>query len=254
MKIIINADDYGRDHVVNTAIVEAFRRGYITNTTIMCNMPHFNEAVELAKQHGFSDKVGLHLNFFDGIPLSEAIQNEPLFFRNGKMTSYNIFHNSSYLRRFILPTHTQSALREEAAAQISKYLEAGFTEMHLDSHGHSHTIISVLGTIAPLIRDSHFKTIRKSLNLYRNRSFLVKAYKALCNWLIGKQCKTTTYFTSASEFIEVMESGFVNKDATCEIMVHPNFDGNKLVNAGSTDFEILFRYLDEKNLISFVDI
>lgn len=41
------------NHSVNMAIVEAFHKGYITNTTIMVNMPGFDEAVQLSKDYVF---------------------------------------------------------------------------------------------------------------------------------------------------------------------------------------------------------
>ena len=53
MKIIINADDFGLSHDVNLAVVEAFKRGFVTNATIMVNMPGFEEGVALSKENGF---------------------------------------------------------------------------------------------------------------------------------------------------------------------------------------------------------
>ena len=35
MRLIVNADDFGLSHEVNLAIVEAFKKGYISNTNIM---------------------------------------------------------------------------------------------------------------------------------------------------------------------------------------------------------------------------
>ena len=81
MKIIINADDFGLSHDVNLAVVEAFKRGFVTNATIMVNMPGFEEGVALSKENGFFEKTGLHLNFFEGQPLTEDIKSLPLFYR-----------------------------------------------------------------------------------------------------------------------------------------------------------------------------
>lgn len=254
MRIIINADDFGYSESVNMAIIEAFNKGYITNTTVMVNMPGFDQSVALAKEHGFFDKVGLHLNFFEGQALTEKIKKESLFYRNNEMISYNMLHNSSLIKRFFLPRHTRVALYEEAAAQIAKYRQAGFTQFHLDSHGHSHTIFSVFFAILDLLKENNFRTVRKSLNLFLSRSCMVKAYKFICNKLIAKHMKTTKYFTSASEFIKVMQSGFVDDDAVCEIMVHPVFKDGKLVNARNVDFETLFTYLEENALMSYLEI
>jgi chitin disaccharide deacetylase len=41
----INADDFGLNSSVNKAIIEAFDNNYINSTTLMANMPGFDEAV-----------------------------------------------------------------------------------------------------------------------------------------------------------------------------------------------------------------
>ena len=42
MKLIINADDFGMSHEVNTAIRDSFRQGLISSTTLMANMEGFD--------------------------------------------------------------------------------------------------------------------------------------------------------------------------------------------------------------------
>lgn len=254
LKIIINADDFGYSDAVNSAIVEAFEKGFVTNTTVMVNMPGFEDSIALAKKHGFFDKVGLHLNFFEGQPLSEKIKSEPLFCVDNQLTNHNFFRKSNLLKRFFLSKRTRIALREEADAQIAKYKQAGFTQFHIDSHMHSHTIISVFLSIIESVKENDFKTMRKSLNLFPKRSCLVKIYKSICNKLITKNMPTIKYFTSASEFIQVMQSGFNDDQAVIEIMVHPVYQDNKLVNANNVDFETLFDYLKEASLLSYLEI
>lgn len=253
MRIIINADDFGASTEINLAIAEAFSRGWITNTTIMANMPGFDHAVELSKQQAFFDKVGIHLNFFEGIPLTAKIKDETLFCSNGEMTSFHLFHETPPYKRFLLPKHTRRALYEEAVAQFENYTRAGFTEFHLDSHGHSHTIPSVFLSIKKAIRAYGFKTIRRNLNLFVHKSWSIRAYKALCGRLLTSAFKSTDYFTSAKEFIEAINAGIVKGEVTCEIMVHPIFEEGKLKNAGSVDFEELFSFMQNKELISYVN-
>lgn len=266
MKIIINADDLGYSHEVNLAIVEAFSKGWITNTTIMANMPGYDEAVELAKANDFFDKVGLHLNFFEGTSLSHSMHNDPYFTERGYMTSYKIFHVLSPKYKFSLPKTTMRALAEEADEQMKKYVESGFSELHLDSHGHSHTQLAVWRSILKTIKKYRFCTVRLSLNLFnRPVSPAIRIYKKFYNDLVKRKFKTTLYFTSAADFIDVAkslynaETGRVNwdvyGDCVCEIMVHPVYDEKRrLVNMHAPDFEELFRYIKEDQLISFKDI
>ena len=48
MDVIVNADDFGMNHNVNLAIDYCFKKNIISSTTIMANMPGFDEAVKLA--------------------------------------------------------------------------------------------------------------------------------------------------------------------------------------------------------------
>ncbi len=266
MKIIINADDYGKNSMINQAIVEAFNKKYITNTTIMANMEGYDEAVLLAKENNFFDKVGLHLNFFYGNPLSNEMKNNSYFTQNGVMTDKNIV--KSVKAKFILPKKQKLAIQMEAKKQMEKYIESGFSEMHIDSHYHCHTIFSLYrGGILVEAKQKNFRTIRLSLNLtVLKKRTLIKIYKKFFNASLRKNFKTTTYFTSAKDFVEIAKRRYdpVSKqiqwkeleNCICEIMVHPAYDENgKLVNLyDGTDFEELFKYIDESQLISYKDL
>ena len=76
--MIVIADDFGLSEEVNAAIVEAFDRGLLTGASIIANMPAFEEACELAAEHGFQDRVGTHLNLTEGTPLTERGFDAPL--------------------------------------------------------------------------------------------------------------------------------------------------------------------------------
>lgn len=75
MKIILNADDFGMTHEANLGIEKAMQEGYCSQTSVVANTNYFDEAVEIAQKHGFMDKVGLHINLFDGTPLTGGIKN-----------------------------------------------------------------------------------------------------------------------------------------------------------------------------------
>lgn len=258
MKIIINADDFGLCHDVNLAIVEAFEKGYITNTTIMTNMPGFEEAVQLSKEHGFFDRVGVHFNVFAGEPLFDGMKDVPLFYQNGEMTSYRFFHQSSLFKKIPTPFNRsiRNALYEEADRQVKRYIEAGFTEMHFDSHGHSHTFPLVWNAIAPVFKKYGFRTTRISLNL-PSSSGLKGYYKSAINYSICKSFKSSEYFASGSGFIASIHEKKQTAQSV-EIMVHPVFDekAGLLRNLGNhPDFpEIIETAKQIAELCSFKDI
>ena len=70
MQWIINADDFGLSQEVNSAVVQCFRDGTIDRTTLLVNMPQTDAACALAREHGFFDRVGLHINLVEGTPLT----------------------------------------------------------------------------------------------------------------------------------------------------------------------------------------
>src|SRR5437867_1012770 len=59
-RLIVNADDFGFTADVNTGIIEAYRNGILTATTLMANGAAFDHAVVLAKENPGLD-VGCHL-------------------------------------------------------------------------------------------------------------------------------------------------------------------------------------------------
>lgn len=60
-KRIVNADDFGASPSINQAIDYAFKEGIINRATLMVNMPYAQDAVQLAIDGGYIDKIGLHL-------------------------------------------------------------------------------------------------------------------------------------------------------------------------------------------------
>jgi predicted glycoside hydrolase/deacetylase ChbG (UPF0249 family) len=46
--LIINADDFGISPQVNKVILNDFKNGLITSTTLLANMPGFEDAVNIA--------------------------------------------------------------------------------------------------------------------------------------------------------------------------------------------------------------
>src|SRR6059036_1537886 len=64
-RLIVNADDFGRSHSINQAVVRAHREGILTTASLMVNGEAFEEAVHLARQNPKLG-VGLHLTLICG--------------------------------------------------------------------------------------------------------------------------------------------------------------------------------------------
>lgn len=60
IRLIVKADDMGAAHGINTATIDAFRRGIVRTTNVIVPGPWFLEAVKLLKENPGLD-VGVHL-------------------------------------------------------------------------------------------------------------------------------------------------------------------------------------------------
>jgi len=121
-QVIINADDFGLSPAVNRGIIEAFKAGGITSTSLMVNMPGFDDAVQLA--HSYPDlSVGLHFNLTYGRPVSDPASVPSLVKEDGA------FHGEAIAR-----TWDSRDVSRELTAQWNRFVKTGLHPTHLDSH------------------------------------------------------------------------------------------------------------------------
>ena len=153
MKIILNADDFGMTHEANLGIEKAMQEGYCSQTSVVANTNYFDEAVEIAQKHGFMDKVGLHINLFDGTPLTGGIKKLKKYARS------DMFDYRPGIIYSHLPFY-KDEIGEELEAQIQKYKKAGFSLMNIDSHHCAFYDIPVLFALIPLLKKYRFESVR----------------------------------------------------------------------------------------------
>ena len=67
--ILFVADDLGMSDARNRGILEAFQKGVVNRCSVAANSPAAERGLELMRQHGLLDKVGLHINLTEGEPL-----------------------------------------------------------------------------------------------------------------------------------------------------------------------------------------
>jgi len=239
MSFTINADDFGKDHDTNMAICEAFAKGLIHRTTLMANMEDAEEAMRLAEEKGFIDKVGVHLNLTQGKPLTKDIaDNREICDENGLFTAD--FHRNTY-KRFILNKKTRVDITRELDAQLARFFELGGRLCHIDSHHHVHTDASVLKAIMPLIDKYDISSVRLGRNLYKGGNPLMRVYKKwLNNKLDNINADESAYFGSVKDY-EAYEadSEFVTENEV-EIMVHPMYVDGELYD---TDYPMSEMYM-----------
>ena len=240
IKLIVNADDYGYHENITEAIIESFRRGILSSTTIMVTMPDFQRAIRRAQEEKIFDKIGLHLNLTEteGAPITEPLRECSRFCNpDGKFNAH--FHRSK-LGRFILTAKERRAVAVEVEAQMRAYIDAGFSLMHLDAHHHSHTDFSIARVVLPIAQRLGFRSVRVSRNMLRHELGLVKkSYKSFINGFIRRQgfiC--TDYFGSIGDFDKAIPG--LPPDCSVEVMLHPRYqkDGCWDMSGELVDFKL----------------
>lgn len=216
MMTIVNADDFGKSHEVNVGIVEGFKRGLLQRTTLMVNMPFADEAVQLARENNFFDKIGLHLNLTEGKSLTTNIQQIRWLCPTGIMTD-NII---PYLRtHWKVKRKELSFIREEMRAQFDKYLAYGLSLKHVDSHQHVHNEYIICRMLCNLAMEYGFNSMRIARNLMPLDSWKQKLkwlYKAQINRFIRARFLCSDYFGSYEDYLH-----YFRGKGSVEIMLHP---------------------------------
>ena len=218
--IIVNADDFGMSSSVNRAIIEAFKRNWISTTTIMSNMPGYEEATEFIEQYKLFDRIGIHLNLTEGNPLTSRILKEKRFCSESKQLTRNSnYRNLTYSEKI--------AVVKELQAQVNKCLSSGITPSHIDSHHHIHHLMEV----GRLFWHIAVKNKIPSVRLFPNWGQLTwkrKIHGRYYNlFLKSKKLAATKYFCE----IRSVTPDLLHVHHPIEIMVHPclNHEG-KLIN------------------------
>lgn len=128
LHLIVNADDFGRAPGVSRGIIEAHRRGIVTSTTLMVNLPWSEDAARLARETSTLG-VGLHLTFSYGSPVLTDVPSL-------------LGEDGGFQRDLILLQRqaTSADIEREARAQLQRFTSLiGRLPTHLDSHQHVHT-------------------------------------------------------------------------------------------------------------------
>ena len=227
-KIIINADDFGLKSSVNKAIVESFNKGLINSTTLMANMPGFEEAVEFIHSQNLVKKIGVHLVLTDGLSLTQEIKSMNLFF-NKKIIQSPL----RFKKLFFLDKHERIVIYNEYSAQIEKVKRNGIPITHLDTHHQIHDMWAIMQIMIELLKTYKIPSMRILNNLEKSNYFYKNAYRNFINrYLKAQNANFTDFLGNQIDFLSIIERypAFLNKkNKSIEIMVHPDLKENGLL-------------------------
>jgi chitin disaccharide deacetylase len=132
-RLIVNADDFGRSHAINQAVIRAHREGILTTASLMVNEAAAEEAVAMARENpGLG--VGLHLALVCGrsaLPPSaipDLVNAQSQFTNNPVAAGFRYFFSAS----------CRAQLRDEITAQFEKFRATALPLDHVNGHLHLH--------------------------------------------------------------------------------------------------------------------
>jgi chitin disaccharide deacetylase len=141
-RLIVNADDFGRSHSINEAVIRAHRDGILTTASLMVNEPACAEAVALAKQHPRLG-VGLHLSLVCGRSALSPREIPRLVDQRGQFAIDPVAAGMKYFFQRKL----RSELEREISAQFATFQSTGLKLDHVNGHLHFHLhpiVLSIL--------------------------------------------------------------------------------------------------------------
>jgi hopanoid biosynthesis associated protein HpnK len=242
-KLIVNADDFGLTAGVNRAIIEGHTRGIVSSATLMANMPAFDDAVRLAKEHP-SLGVGLHFNLTQGRPVAEAARVRSLLDDRGEFRGTT----TALLKRALAGRVNNQEIAVELQAQIEKALNAGLRLTHVDSHKHSHALPQVCDAIIATIAAYGINAARlprEHWRFDRSANSFSLIYQSLGALGIAQLCRIgetklrRAGVKTPGAFFGVARTGCWAKEwliglienlpeGVSELMCHPGYDDNEL--------------------------
>jgi predicted glycoside hydrolase/deacetylase ChbG (UPF0249 family) len=241
-RLIVNADDLGISLGTNRAIAECFSRGIVTSASLLVNMPAWEEAVRIAREHT-ALQIGLHVCLTSGRPILPARQ-VPLLV-DGRQ---RFRHSFLGLWRLLRSPQREAALAQLAAeieAQWDRARRSRVTLGHVDSHQHVHMLPDLFPVVADLARKVGV-TVRVAnepwhlgaltvgaRRIAKGASGLLKA--ALLRWCTRRSARLAAEVRRSEACFGIVHSGRMTSDVlryligtlpdgVTELIVHPSLE------------------------------
>jgi hopanoid biosynthesis associated protein HpnK len=145
MRIILNADDFGRSASINAAVLRAHRQGALTSASLMVSAAATEEAVALARDTP-TLAVGLHVVVAAGQATLPPEQIPHIVNENGRFPD----DPARIGVRYFWSRTAQAELARELEAQFERFAATGLSLSHVDGHLHMHVHPTVFRLLLPL--------------------------------------------------------------------------------------------------------
>jgi len=241
-RLIITADDFGRDEACTVAIAESLANGTITSASIMANGRCFEMARDLAHSWNLAGKLGVHLSLDEGPALSR------------EMLQYADADGNLCVRRSLKPLGRKlsHAVEAELAAQIERVVAAGIAPTHLDSHRHIHTVFPIGRLVVRLARRYRIPYVRSARNLAARGGGVSDAYKWMFNRYVASRVRTADHFGDIVDFYHRPNEHAV--PGLIECMTHLDDSPRGLDNRRLLENKEFLKFLENYELIGHAEM
>ena len=184
-RLVVNADDFGRSHSINHAVIRAHREGILTSASLMVNEPDCAEAVALARENPRLG-IGLHLTLLMG---HSALPPQKI---PGLVNDHGEFSNNPVGAgmKYFFHRGLREQLRAEIHAQFDRFRATGLPLDHVNGHLHLHlhpVVFGILMEDAEPLGIRHLRLTRdcfeRSRRMTRGRWFYRVFHAAIYEWL-----------------------------------------------------------------------
>jgi hopanoid biosynthesis associated protein HpnK len=236
IRVILNADDFGRSAAINEAVKRAHEEGVLTSASLMVAGDAAEEAVELAREMpGLA--VGLHVVLVDGPAVLSAAEIPHLVDGNGRFPNAVV----SMGVRYAFHRPSREEMVQELEAQFDRFAATGLPLSHVDGHHHLHVHPTIFALLTPLAARYGAQGIRVPrgelrMSLSYDRSMLgTKVLWATALWLLSpwfRRCLRGHLLSVPRRVYGMMQSGRMHEPyvvrvlrqldvPTAELFFHP---------------------------------
>ena len=154
-RLIVNADDFGMTAGVNRAVIDAFRNGIVTSTSLMATGEALTDALRAADRcPGL--RVGCHVVLLEGAPLLGPADIPRLASPDGRFRR----RFGAFVKAALTGQLPAREIARETSAQIRKLRQAGIPVSHLDTHKHAHVFPEIFRPVLRAAAECGVKAVR----------------------------------------------------------------------------------------------
>ncbi len=185
--LIMNADDWGRDHETTDRTLECFLRGAVSSVSAMVFMEDSERAAAIARERGLD--AGLHLNLTTSFSARNC--SPELMERQRELARCLLRHRFSQV---VFYPWLMRSFEYVVSAELDEFCRLyGAAAERLDGHHHMHLCANaLLGGLLP-----HGTIVRRNFTFeLGEKSFANRLYRRAVDGVLARHHRLTDFFLS----------------------------------------------------------